>query len=132
SVVAITLVGTLKDLKRDGYETESISREKLKEVFKAVAENKITKEAIPEVLAALARSPDKKVEEIAGIKYVEAEEVVKIVRRILQERKEFVMERGLDAAKPLMGVVMQEVRGRMDGKLVSEMLQRELKKFLGK
>lgn len=131
SAVASTLLGTLKDLKREGYETESISREKLKEVFKLVASNEIAKEAVPEVLAALARSPDKKVEEIAGVK-LESEEMVEIIRRILQERKEFVMERGLDAAKPLMGVVMKEVRGRMDGKLVSEMLRRELKKFLGK
>lgn len=135
SIAANTLLGTLKDLKRDGYETESIGGEKLKEVFRLVAENKMAKEAIPKVLAVVAKNPVQKVENVVrqvGIGFIGEDEIEEAVRNVLKVREEFVREKGLDAAKPLMGVVMKELRGRADGKLVSEMLRRELKKFLGK
>jgi glutamyl-tRNA(Gln) amidotransferase subunit E len=36
----------------------------------------------------------------------------------------------MGALGPLMGVVMQELRGSVDGKVVSETLRRELKRLL--
>ncbi|MDD1670137.1 MAG: GatB/YqeY domain-containing protein, partial [Methanomicrobiales archaeon] len=57
-------------------------------------------------------------------------ELARIIRRILGERKEFVREKKMGALGPLMGVVMQEVRGKVDGKLVSEALRQELERFL--
>lgn len=135
SVAANTLLGTLKELKRGGYETESIGGKKLKEVFLLVAENRIAKEAIPEVLIAIAENPKQKVEEalkLVGTKTFEKEEITEVVRNVLKFREEFVREKGMDAAKPLMGVVMKEIRGRVDGKVVNEILHRELKKFLGR
>jgi len=133
SIAANTLLGTLKDLKREGYEIESISDEKLKEVFRLVAENRIAKEAIPEVLIAIAENPKRKVEEalkLVGAESFEKEEIAEIVRNVLKAREEFVREKGLSAAKPLMGAVMKEMRGKVDGKTVNEILQKELKKFL--
>ncbi|MDI6654712.1 MAG: Glu-tRNA(Gln) amidotransferase subunit GatE [Candidatus Hydrothermarchaeota archaeon] len=133
SIAANTLLGTLKDLKREGYNVESISDEKLKEVFRLVAENRIAKEAIPEVLTAIAENPKQKVEEalkLVGTKSFEKEEIAEIVRNVLKAREEFVREKGLNAAKPLMGAVMKEMRGKVDGKTVNEILQKELKKFL--
>ncbi len=133
SIAANTLLGTLKDLKREGYNVESISDEKLKEVFRLVAENRIAKEAIPEVLIAIAENPKQKVEEalkLVGAKSFEKEEIAEIVRNVLKARGEFVREKGLNAAKPLMGAVMKEMRGKVDGKTVNEILQKELKKFL--
>ncbi|HMK15671.1 MAG TPA: GatB/YqeY domain-containing protein, partial [Methanomicrobiales archaeon] len=43
--------------------------------------------------------------------------------------KEFVREKKMAALGPLMGVVMEEVRGKVDGKVVSEALKRELARF---
>jgi len=35
------------------------------------------------------------------------------------------------AAGPIMGVVMKEVRGRVDGKVISDLLKEELRKHIG-
>ena len=43
---------------------------------------------------------------------------------------DFVKEQGMRALGPLMGVVMKEMRGRVDGKVISEALGKELKKVL--
>jgi glutamyl-tRNA(Gln) amidotransferase subunit E len=57
-------------------------------------------------------------------------DVESIVRRVVTEREAFARERGMGALGPLMGVVMQELRGSVDGKVVSEALRRELERLL--
>ena len=42
------------------------------------------------------------------------------------EKIDFVRAKGLDAAGPLMGAVMKELRGRVDGKAVNEVLKRKI------
>jgi glutamyl-tRNA(Gln) amidotransferase subunit E len=133
SIVANTLLGTLKELKREGMEVEKITDAHLVEIFGLVADNRVAKEAIPEVIATLAKNPERDIREIVeglGISAFGETEIVEIISGILKEREGFVRERGLEAEKPLMGVVMKEVRGRADGKMVSEILRRELEKFL--
>jgi glutamyl-tRNA(Gln) amidotransferase subunit E len=44
----------------------------------------------------------------------------------VQDRQEFVREKGMGALGPLMGIVMEEVRGSVDGKLVSQVLRQEI------
>ena len=43
---------------------------------------------------------------------------------------EFIQQKKMAALGPLMGVVMVEVRGSVDGKVVSEILKRELNRAI--
>ena len=125
-IIASTLVSTLKELKREGYEIERLSYEDLTRVLRFVEKGKIAKEAIPEVLIKVIETGKFEIE----ITTMSEEEISKLIRKILNERKDFVFEKGMYSAKPLMGVVMKEVRGKVDGKKVMEILTRELKSFL--
>jgi glutamyl-tRNA(Gln) amidotransferase subunit E len=49
-----------------------------------------------------------------------------MIHRIVADRSEFVEQKGKAALGPLMGVVMKEVRGSVDGKVVSELLKKEI------
>ncbi|MEI6841394.1 MAG: Glu-tRNA(Gln) amidotransferase GatDE subunit E, partial [Methanomicrobiales archaeon] len=51
-----------------------------------------------------------------------------IITKIVDERAAFVREKGNAALAPLMGVVMAEVRGSSDGKVVSELLRKEIER----
>lgn len=62
---------------------------------------------------------------------VSKEELETIVRKVIAERSVFVAEKGKAALGPLMGVVMAEVRGSVDGKVVSEILKTEIEKAVG-
>ncbi len=53
-------------------------------------------------------------------------ELETVVRKIIATRSDFVKEKGKAALGPLMGLVMEEVRGSVDGKLVSEILRKEI------
>jgi glutamyl-tRNA(Gln) amidotransferase subunit E len=55
-----------------------------------------------------------------------------IVKKIIADRSDFVRQKQKAALGPLMGVVMAEVRGSVDGKVVSEILRKELDKVLAK
>ncbi|MEE8168868.1 MAG: Glu-tRNA(Gln) amidotransferase subunit GatE [Candidatus Hydrothermarchaeales archaeon] len=135
SIAANTLLGTMKELRREGYDTKGISKEKLKELFSAVGRGRVSKEAIPEVIKTLAEKPTESVETIIGHLGFEVygeKEIATVVRKLLEEKRDFISERGINAEKPLMGLVMKDVRGRADGKLVSEVLHRELEEFLKK
>ena len=53
-----------------------------------------------------------------------------MIKKIVADREEFIAQKQKAALGPLMGVVMQEVRGSVDGKVVSELLRKEIEKVL--
>ena len=54
---------------------------------------------------------------------VSRDELEAVIKKIVVERTDFVIQKQKGALGPLMGVVMQEVRGSVDGKVVSELLE---------
>ncbi len=125
-----TIYGTFRELKREGVPVEDISDESLIAVLKAVEKGTAAKEAIPGILTKVASgvAVETAVSECSpSMSRVDLEE---IVRRILSERTDFIREKKQAALGPLMGVVMAEVRGAVDGKLVSEVLRKELERVL--
>jgi glutamyl-tRNA(Gln) amidotransferase subunit E len=89
----------------------------------------VAKEAISETLSAIASgmTPEQAITSLGSP--VTPDELARIIRRIIDERKEFVEKKKLGALGPLMGLVMEEVRGKVDGRLVAEALRRELERF---
>ena len=130
SLAARTLLATLKELSRAGIDTSHISDEDLLGVLHAVEEGRAAKEAVPRILEQMAAGAkiDQALKECAPA--VSREELEIVVRRIVKERSSLITERGLGSLGPLMGVVMAEVRGSADGKLVSEVLKREISRYL--
>ena len=133
TLVATTLEETLVGLRREGVAVEAIRRDSLEETLKLVAKRKLAKEAVSEILREVAKGLGVKAAiEKLGLFAISKAELLKIVRGVLESNKKLVEERRMAAIAPLMGVLMEKVRGRVDGKLVYELLKRELKKMLRK
>ncbi len=139
TIAARTLLGTCRELARDGVEIDRVSEDEILNLLSAVEAGRAAKEAIPDLLTELARTAGKStatpqervdavIEEMAPA--VSQADVEAIVRRVVTEREAFARERGMGALGPLMGVVMQELRGSVDGRVVSEALRRELERLL--
>jgi len=139
TLAARTLLATCRELSRDGVEVDHVTGDEILALLSAVEAGRAAKEAIPEILTELARrpqesslAPEERVE--AAIQKVAPSvskaDVEAIVRRVVAEREGFTRERGMAALGPLMGVVMKELRGSVDGKVVSEALRRELERLL--
>jgi glutamyl-tRNA(Gln) amidotransferase subunit E len=117
------------ELFRKGMDMERVTGKDYLAVLAAVEAGRVAKEAIPEILGAIAsgKSPGEVIGSLGTT--VTGDELTRIIRRIIGERKDFVREKKMGALGPLMGLVMQEVRGRVDGKVVSEALRRELERL---
>lgn len=121
---------TLRELSRESISVDTITDSAIREVLDAIQEGKAAKEAMPDILTALAggKSLKQALETIAPA--VSSADLDAIVERIVLERVEFVKERGAAAAGPLMGLVMKEVRGSVDGKAVSQALSAAIAKVI--
>jgi glutamyl-tRNA(Gln) amidotransferase subunit E len=139
TLAARTLLGTIRELARDGVPVDRVSEAEILLLLDAVEAGRAAKEAIPEVLTELARmdagtpaAPDDRIaaaiEKVAPS--VAQADVEAIVHRVVTEREEFARQRGMAALGPLMGVVMKELRGSVDGKVVSDAVRQELERLL--
>ena len=126
-VVANIFSSTLKDLRRRGLPVGNLSDAHFEEIFKLLSEKKISKEAVPGILEKLCAEPAKKISEISesfGAAMTE-EDLRKIVRMAFQAFPNLVKEKKLSA---LMGEVMKQVRGRIDGAVVKRIVEEEMGK----
>ncbi|MCK5588306.1 MAG: GatB/YqeY domain-containing protein, partial [Candidatus Lokiarchaeota archaeon] len=106
----------------------------LQDVFDFLSQGKYSKEALPNVLTLIATYPDKPFDEEllknAGLTTLAKDEVTKIIKEIISKNEDLIKSKKMDAFGPLMGEVMQQVRGKIDGKTVSSLLKQLLQEYL--
>jgi len=124
-LVASAFTSTIKDLRRRGFETEILSEEHFNELFSSLDKKLISKEAIPNVLEIICKEKISFKEAIgkSGFKALNEEQLRTIVRKVLAKHPNLVKEKRTSA---LMGEVMKEVRGKINGEVVSRVLKEEL------
>jgi glutamyl-tRNA(Gln) amidotransferase subunit E len=131
SIVLSTLLETSIALKRDGKEIDNINDEDYEQIFRELKINNISKEAIEDIMIMKSEHPDLTVKQITkklDIKSISIEELAIIISQTIDDNINLVKEREINAMGPLMGDVMKQVRGKIDGAIVSN----KLKEFLTK
>jgi len=131
SVAATMFTGTFTEMEREGMNVDAISEKSISEVFDALKASKFAKEALPSLFREMAKgmSLNDAINKL-GIGAVDEGEAVNIIANIVKEREKFVKEKGTAAIGPLMGPVMESLRGKLDGKRMNELLAAEIKKIL--
>lgn len=128
ALAARTLISTLRELSRDGVDCGRISDETLIVLLSRVNNGEIAKEAIPDILRALAGGLPLEEAILSVGPTFSVSDLEALIEGIVTERAEFIRDRGMAALGPVMGVVMKEVRGRIDGQIVADILKRSLEK----
>jgi glutamyl-tRNA(Gln) amidotransferase subunit E len=54
-----------------------------------------------------------------------------LIADIVNQKKKFIREKRERAVGPLMGIVMKELRGKVDGKVINKILEEKVKEVLG-
>jgi glutamyl-tRNA(Gln) amidotransferase subunit E len=130
TLIAATIEETLVGLRREGVKVENVQKIALVRLFTWVAKGKLAKEAVPDVLRLVARGLS--VQEAVGklgLVAIKRPKLEKLVAEVVANNRRLVEERGMAAMAPLMGILMEKVRGRADGKLVHQLLERELRRL---
>ena len=133
TLIARTLVGIVPEIRRNGVETENLIDEHFKGLFAAISNQEIAKEASQDLLAALAKEPELTVQQAIsklGLSAFDPEEVENFIKNMVRERGDFIKDKGPAALGPLMGIVMKEYRGTVDGKVLNHMLKKEIDNFI--
>jgi len=127
-LVATVLLYNFSELRRESLDVDGIPVDRLRELFSLLKAGRFAKEAVPDLLREMARGGVRASEALSslGVKGMSREELQKIVDAVLAESEDMIQARGEKAEKALMGRVMERVRGRADGKLVSEVLRARL------
>ncbi len=110
TLIANTVVNTMKSLQRDGVDVSVITEDHLKAIFDGLAQGVITKEAIPEIITAWSKEPGKPINDVIN--------KLGLRRMGFDEVRKYVMERaprlGINDRNKLMNALMKELRGRAD------------------
>src|SRR5881409_917317 len=133
-LVASVLLYTFGELRREGFDVDGIPVDHLRELFSLMKAGRFAKEALPGLDREMARARSRASEAIAvlGVMELSRQELESIVDEVLRAAQDLIASRGEAAEKALMGEVMKRVRGRADGKLVSQFLHDRLEAHLKK
>ena len=132
SFVATVLTESLRSLARDHVPVQNIQQASFVEVFHLVARGDTAKESVLEILQWLATHPTETAEtalDNLNLKMMSRAELSAVISKILDTNKSFIQGNGTKALGRIMSLVMAEVRGRADPKLVTELLRTQLEQF---
>ncbi len=133
NAVVRTLETVLYELEKEGANINNIKDAHLFSLFRLHADGKIPNEAVGALLKLIAGKPELTVEkavETLGIGAVGSGELEPAIDRIIESRREFIKEKGMNSVGPLMGIVMKELRGKVSGHEISRLLTERISKKL--
>jgi glutamyl-tRNA(Gln) amidotransferase subunit E len=120
-------------LKREGIDVDSFDKNIIYELFMKMSNGKFAKEAITDILRWLANNKGKGIDDaIKALSLIPVDlvEVRKKAKEIIDENIEIVKKEGERATKKLMGEIMKIYRGKVDGKIIYDILNEEIMKVL--
>jgi glutamyl-tRNA(Gln) amidotransferase subunit E len=129
---ATALTYTAAEIRREGLDVDAIPDDAWRELFALLKAGRFAKEAIPGLVREMARRGVRASDAIAatGVSGMSRDDVGRAIDEVLDASAD-LMARGEGAEKALMGRAMERLRGRADGRLVSEVLRERLRVRLG-
>jgi glutamyl-tRNA(Gln) amidotransferase subunit E len=133
TLIITTLLETTTALRREGRNVGNVGEQDYIDIFSLLKKKEIGKEAIEEFLSAKADSPELSINQIKKelkIQRLSVEELKQIITKVVKNNEGMLKEKEMRAKGPLMGEVMKQVRGKIDGSIVSKELDNILKQLL--
>ncbi|MFX1236573.1 MAG: Glu-tRNA(Gln) amidotransferase subunit GatE [Promethearchaeota archaeon] len=127
--IVSTLLQTTTALRRDGKYVENINDDDFIDIFKLLKKGEISNEAVEEMMIAKSDNPELSIREIKeklNIEIPSDEEIEEKIRYEIENNEELIKQRKMGAIGPLMGPIMKEFRNKIDGKIISEKLKKQL------
>ena len=127
-LVATVLLYHYPELRREGLNVDGIPEDHLRELFSLLKAGRFAKEAMPDLLREMARSGGRASMALTtvGMEGLGRSEVERIVDEVLDASADLIRSRGAAAEKGIMGRAMEKLRGRADGRVVSELVKAKL------
>tara|TARA_B100000029_G_scaffold513861_1_gene614688 strand:+ start:2323 stop:4197 length:1875 start_codon:yes stop_codon:yes gene_type:complete len=127
--IAAQLTETLINLSRNNIDISKINDKDLEMIFVEIQNGVIAKESFEKIIQDICNNELRLDEIIIQMKEDKLSEhdIERIIKEIIILKKDIVAERGQESFSILMGEAMKELRGKVDGKIVSEKIRELLK-----
>ena len=131
-IAATMFLNAYSEMEHDGIDTHVFTDDAILGLFSMLKDGRFAKEALPSILREMATgtAAEDAIKKL-GVEAVDAGEAAAIIEKIVNERADFVREKGMGAIGGLMGPVMGALRGKIDGKQANQLLTEAIKKILG-
>ena len=126
--IATTLTYQFAEIRREGIEVDALSLDALRDLFRRWKEGAFAREAIPHLVRHMAREGTDALASATALGFAALgeSEVDRILDEVVAAHEPMIRERGEKALAALMGVAMERLRGKADGKVVNEKLRQRL------
>jgi glutamyl-tRNA(Gln) amidotransferase subunit E len=131
-LVGLVLLSVLPELEREGGAVDLVDEAMVDQLLVGISEGLYSKEVLPQVLGRMVDKGESAQEAASalGLGAVDSVDVAARIDAIVAEREDLVRDRGKGAMGPLMGEVMKEFRGQVDGKELSRLLSESIDRVL--
>ena len=129
TMVAVFLTETLKALKRDAVQVDVVSTDHMRKIFELIGSGNLMKESLSDVIVWLSRNEGKSVQEAIGglgLKTISTDELETMIEKVVADNRKLIQERGEASFGVLMGIIMKDLRGKIDPSQASKMLREKL------
>lgn len=129
--IASLLTIHLKGLKSEGIPIENITFDVIKYVLSMLRSGSLSKDGVIEVLREYASDPKKSINDLAK-RYVkkDLDEVTRVISKIVESNRDELIKKKDRAFNIVMGLAMKDLRGKVDGKVVADLVRKLLDELL--
>lgn len=130
TLVANTILSTLVNLRRDGFDISKINDQILIKIFSMLGEDKFSKDALELIFTSIINSKSHvNLEDLIAnldLKKLDQKSIEKIIEKIISDNIQIVSERGMGSMGLLMRIAMEQLGGKADGKHISDLIKKKI------
>ena len=127
--VATVLTESVRSLLREGVPIQNVQEQAFKDIFELVASGETTKESVIDLIKWVATHPESDPREALdslNLRMLSRSDLEEIIAKLVDSNRNYIRENGAKAMGKIMNLVMGQVRGKADPRLVTEILRTKL------
>ena len=125
--VASILCSVITNLERSGLDSNLLKDTEIEKAFEFLEKEKIAKESVEIIFENIMAGKSISIEDAmknAAIETVNESDLEKIIQEIITKNEQLILNQKERAIRPLMGMAMKELRGKVSGETVNRLLQK--------
>jgi len=131
--VASALCSTITNLERQGLDAKLLRSSEILQAFKLLADGEIAKESIEIIFSNIMSGKTHSVEEViknTSISKIDSAELERVLDDLIKANINVVHEQRERSIGPLMGIAMKTMRGKADGQIINQILEKKIREKL--
>lgn len=128
--VSSVLSGTITNLERRGLDSKLLKNSDISKAFGFLTERKIAKESLEIIFESIMNKTASSIEDAIqknAISAVEDSDLNSILDELVLSNIKIIEQQGLRSIGPLMGLAMKNLRGKVDGEKINQLLEEKIK-----